>query len=134
MEAWCAVGEMLSDLSEAELEAVVAFFHAVVRRDRARLEDAGAYDEDADPFMYVDDYYDDCGTVLAVPPGNPRSWYGGSVRSAERPDWVYVMVDMYDEQSGANGQPGENDLTLELNLTTDAEGRVTVEMLNLHVM
>jgi len=44
------------------------------------------------------------------------------------------MVDMYDEQSGANGQPGENDLTLELNLTTDAEGRVTVEMLNLHVM
>jgi len=127
--------ETLGDLSEAELDAVVGFVHALVRRDREVLEAAGAYDRGAKPFMYVDDYDGDgTGVDLAVPPGDPRDWYGGVLRSDDRPGWAYVVVDMYDEQHGDHGRPGENDLSVELDLTTDAYGSVTVAMRDLHVM
>jgi hypothetical protein len=122
--------ETLSDLSDAELDAVARFVRGLAARNREILDSARAYEHGSDPYMYVDD--DDGGRVeLAVPPGEPRHWFGSVIRSDEDPRWAHVEVDMYDMQ---DGEVVENDLTLEVELVSDVEGPVTITMRNLHVM
>lgn len=119
----------LEGLTEPELAAVVAFVEALVECDRPVLDAAGAYDSpDADPYLWTHDYGRWGSVDLTFPPGDPRHWAGGVIRSDDDPARASIIVDMW------TAQEGPSDLSLEAELTVGADGDATLRFENLHVM
>lgn len=117
----------LESLAEEEALAVASVVDALVNRNKAALAAVGAYEDGAEPFMYVDTYYPDRAVDLVVPPGAPESWPGDVLRSDQRPGWAFVCIEMFDRVNGMT------DLTLELDVFAEG-GTIEVAFRGLHVM
>jgi hypothetical protein len=114
----------MTSLSPAALLAVEEAVRAVVDRDDERLAllapDAG------DLYVWTRDYGNHGVVDLVVPPGTAEDW---DMDSTDMHDGgKHVAVDMWTRQEG------RSDLTLELQLHCDEDGRWRPRIVNLHVL
>ena len=107
-----------AELAEDELRVVAAAVRAVVSRERTALERMGAYEDGAQPYVWVEG-------ELRVPPGEPRSWSIYFVRLDD--ETCAVDVDMWTEE-------GRSDLTLQLEVVRAPDGALRVSFEGLHVL
>lgn len=119
--------DTLTELTDGEIDAVVAVVSALAERNVHVLSEHGAYERGANPYMYVDDYDAEGGVDIVLPPGNARSWPAYVFRSEDRPGWAAVDVQIWDRRRG------ETDLIVELELSTGSDGNVEVIFRDLHV-
>ena len=117
------------ELSDAEMELVVAAVRAVVERDEVGLRRLGAYKGGGDPYTWVDEYmqHKDAPDRLVMPDGDPRSWPMHVYRSDEG-DWVGPEVTMWTEQEG------ESDFTLRLGIWVEPDRTLRAEFRDLLVL
>jgi hypothetical protein len=99
---------------------------AVVEREQPALEAMNAY-ERGDPYEFTHDYARWGGVHLVMPPGNPRTWVI-TVMRADDAGWVAVEVEMWTREEG------RSDLTPEVELERQPDGRLRTEFRNLPVM
>lgn len=116
----------LRGLTRGELAAVERLVRALVAGDVRWLESVGAYDGGADPYRWTRDYGRWGQVDLAVPPGRTEEWDGHVLRLGA--DSAAVVVDMWTDQEGRSA------LSLELDLTTAADGSVSTRFRDLHVL
>ena len=112
------------DLTEEEVALVERAMRALVERDRAALEQMGAYDDGADPYLWTRGYGQWGQVDLVTPPGSPREWSVNGGRDTDDGD-AWVDVDLW------TAQEGRSDLTVSLELIP-AQDRVRIE--DLHVL
>jgi hypothetical protein len=113
-------------LTEDEMAATVAAVRAVIERERPTLEAMGACDH-GDPYEFTREYGRWGEVHLVMPPGNPRAWVINVTR-ADDDEWVVIAVEMWTREEG------RSDLTLELELERQPDGRLRSQFHNLHVM
>ncbi|MCP4957686.1 MAG: hypothetical protein GY925_00300 [Actinomycetia bacterium] len=118
--------ETLAGLDNADQSAVERAMHAVVRRDRAALENLGA-DNDSNPWVWADDYGGER-LGLAHPPGPVGTWPGSTTRTDARPGWCGVDVAVWATRHEMT------DLTLQLDLERTGDGTVETTFRDLRVM
>lgn len=110
-------------LNESELAAVVRVVRALIDHHESFLRDIGAY-EKGDPYSETQPWRLWDHVDLVMPRGDPREWKMNVFRGQDPPGFA-LEIEMWTEQEG------RSDLTLEIEMTTDAE-RIT--WVNLHVM
>lgn len=115
---------MLVTLDAVALRAVEEAVQAVVSHDEERLAAMMAADFD-DLYLWTRDYGAHGVVDLVLPPGSPA-------------EWEIDGLDMHDGRKFAavamwTRQEGRSDLTLELHLHPDGDGRWTPQILDLHV-
>jgi hypothetical protein len=131
---WRNDGGMVGDdrglhaLTSGELEAVVGVVRALAMKDVGLLRSIGAYDGNSDPYLWTRDHGDVGDVEIVVPPGEPRDWSGEVMQWETEPGFCAVIVDMW------TAQEGPSDLSLELELTTAANGSTVARFKGLHVM
>jgi hypothetical protein len=111
-------------LSDEEALLVERAVRALVEHDRPTLEEMGAYDDGADPYLWTRDYGRWGEVDLVMPPGPVRDWSVDGQRNTEE-GAVMLDVDLW------TAQEGRSDLTLSLQLNP-AEAQVRIE--DLHVL
>lgn len=112
------------DLTDQETVLVERAMRALVEHDRSGLEQMGAYDDGADPYLWTRDYGQWGQVDLVMPPGSARAWSVDGSRDTE--DGVVLLdVDLW------TAQEGRSDLTLSLQLSP-ARDEVRIE--DLHVL
>lgn len=112
------------ELTDDEVVLVERAMRALVEHDRPALEQMGAYDDGADPYVWTRDYGRWGEVDLVMPPGSVREWSVDGRRDTK--DGVVMLdVDMW------TAQEGRSDLTVSLRLHP-AEARVRIE--DLHVL
>ena len=115
-------------LTSAELDAVRDAVSAVVLADHDRLVAMDAFVGGSDPYLWTRDY----GALgrqvhLTMPPGDAQDWALHVIRFDNEPIAAAVDVDMWTVEEG------RSDLTLQLEVRTDLEGRTTTTFRDLHV-
>lgn len=110
-----------TDLTDAEMDAVVRAVRAVVEHDENELRAMSAYDAEADPYVWTR-----AGPInLKMPPKPPREW---AVSLSRKPDgrcavdvWMWTIED--EELAAALGQEQEESpLALQLELRPAEDG------------
>jgi hypothetical protein len=117
-----------SELTRQERECIVSAVSAVVRRDVEAVRELSypPWRKDADMFWtWADDYGDRGRLDLVMPPGEIDEWDTNILRMH---DGLAVHVEMWAEGVG------QTDLTLEMEIYTNADGSPRVELRNMHVM
>lgn len=117
-------------LSDAEIDLLQRVMRALVDRDRAALDEIGAYEHESDPYMWARDYGGPGEQVhFVMPPGALADWDVGVMQVDDQPGVSFLVVGMWTREEG------HSDLSLEINFYSEtAAGSVRGEFINLHVM
>lgn len=116
-------------LSDDEIDLLRRVMVALVDADPTVLNEIGAYDHGADPYLWTRDYGRFGVVHLVMPPGELTEWPIDVMQVDDAPGESFLVVGVWTREEGFS------DLSLELNLVTDTEtGTVRCEFVNLHVM